>query len=170
MALLLLTTLCLWGLVWAELLSSWFCCRFIPLGDLAPCHAGSAEVWLCASSTSRLLCQAPLGSAVFITQSHTLLRDGKRWAGAREGRVHMANPGSLFQKERVETVPLVVCAHPLLPLKPHPVMTSVWYRTAARPCPCGSELWPLSETRASVFCVSSDGCLSQLCALNPCSN
>lgn len=34
--------------------------------------------------------QAPLGSALLISKNHTLLRDGKGWGGAREGRVHMA--------------------------------------------------------------------------------
>lgn len=68
---------------------------------------------------------AQLHSSPRAEVSRGMGRDGQVQGRAR---VHMAGPPR--ERESGDSVPLVVCARPLLPLKPWPVMTCVG-RTAA---------------------------------------
>lgn len=138
-----------------------------PLLTLAPCCTGSAEVWLCASSISIFPGSTGL-SSFDLQESHS----PEGWEGMGRCKGGQGPHGSVATspRERVEIVSHLWCVLSFCFLWSHALWWPVWYRTAAWPCPCGSELWPLSQSRTSVFCVSSDRCLTQLCALNSCSS
>lgn len=115
-ALLLLTSSCLWGLVWDELLSSWLCCAFVPHGHFPHCHHAMLALLRFVSVPAPLPDRfARLHWAQLLSSPRATLS----WAMERGGQGHHG-----WSWESGDSVPAMVCAHPLLPLKPHLMMNS----------------------------------------------